>query len=168
MYLPRAPMESPELIAASSAFVTSSSGRPMMRATSAASAAFFTTRPWRASSSVSMAPSAFRGASGKWPGGPLVSSRRQAGPHLLTHRPPQDLAGAALGQLVPDLEGAGTLVAGQVLAGVGEEILLAHGGPHRDDGVDLLPPLVVGDADHGGLLDGGVLDQDVLHGPGGE
>src|SRR5207247_11329073 len=100
------------------------------------------------------APTARRGA----------GSRRSARPREhLTGRPlvavaefaAQELAGDRLGQLVEELDLAGVLVGGHLLAAEGDELLGrgALAGAQADVGLDGLAAVSVGHADHGGLAD---------------
>ncbi len=71
------------------------------------------------------------------------------------------------GQLVEEVDRAGHLVAGQVAAGEGQDVGLELGRglepiQQLDGGLDRLTPLVVGDAEHGGIGHRLVLDQHLL------
>src|SRR5690242_18534196 len=74
------------------------------------------------------------------------------------------LAGGGAGQLVPELDRGGALVAGEPLLAPRPQLLLGGGGAGREDDerLDGLTPLLVGDADHADLGDRGVREERVL------
>ena len=76
----------------------------------------------------------------------------------------EDLAGRALGQLVEDADLAGVLVRGQLLLGVGHDLLRRDrlAGLEADHGHDLLAQPAVGLADHRGLGHRGVGEEHLL------
>src|SRR5690606_644115 len=76
----------------------------------------------------------------------------------------ENLAGGRLGDLVDEDDLLGALVAGQPGLAVGDEVVLLHraAGGDDDERLHRLPRVGVGHADHGGLLDAGVLEEDLL------
>ena len=66
-----------------------------------------------------------------------------------------DLAAGGPGQGLEEADGLGLLVAGEVGAAGGEDVLFGEGGPlvGNDEGQAAFAPLVVRDADDGGLAD---------------
>lgn len=80
----------------------------------------------------------------------------------------EDLAAGVAREGVGEDDPFGCLEGGEPFAGVGEEFGLGGVGAGDDDGGDGLDPLVVGEADDGGLGDGGVGVEGVLDLAGGD